>query len=75
VRKCSKPPRASLNASLAEWLTSTGRFRPPYVVSQGTAGQGTVLGRRGRAFITQGSDGSIWVGGGTVTCITGQAMI
>lgn len=64
------PVTGSLNASLAQWLTATGRFRPPYVASQGTA-----LGRRGRAHITQGSDGSIWVGGGTVTCITGQVMI
>jgi PhzF family phenazine biosynthesis protein len=64
------PVTGSLNASLAQWLTSTGHFRPPYVASQGTA-----LGRRGRAHIAQDADGSIWVGGGTVTCITGQVMI
>jgi len=64
------PVTGSLNASLAQWLTAAGRFKPPYVASQGTA-----LGRRGRAYIDQDADGTIWVGGGTVTCITGQLMI
>jgi PhzF family phenazine biosynthesis protein len=64
------PVTGSLNASLAQWFTSTGRYRAPYVASQGT-----VLGRKGRAHIDQDDDGTIWVGGGTVTCITGQLTI
>jgi PhzF family phenazine biosynthesis protein len=64
------PVTGSLNASLAQWLTSTGRARPPYVASQGTA-----LGRKGRAHIEQDRDGCIWVGGNTVTCVTGQLLI
>ena len=64
------PVTGSLNASLAQWFTSTGRFLPPYIASQGTA-----LGRKGRAHIDQDDDGTIWVGGGTVTCITGRLTI
>jgi len=40
------------------------------VVSQGTA-----LGRAGRVHISQDADGTIWVAGGTVTCIRGQAEL
>jgi PhzF family phenazine biosynthesis protein len=59
------PVTGSLNASLAQWLLRTGRASAPYVASQGTE-----LGRSGRVHIsTEGS--TIWVGGGTVTCIAG----
>jgi PhzF family phenazine biosynthesis protein len=64
------PVTGSLNASLAQWLLGSGQARAPYVVSQGTA-----LGRSGRVHISADDDGTIWVGGGTVTCITGQADI
>ena len=61
------PVTGSLNASLADWLLRTGRVRAPYVASQGAA-----LGRAGRVHVTQDSDGQIWVGGGTITCVTGE---
>jgi PhzF family phenazine biosynthesis protein len=64
------PVTGSLNASLAQWLLATGRAAAPYVASQGTA-----LGRRGRVHITTGSGGVIWIGGGTVTCIAGEAEL
>jgi len=64
------PVTGSLNASVAQWLLSSGHATAPYV-----AAQGTVLGRRGRAHITQDADGTIWVGGGTVTCISGQVEL
>jgi len=64
------PVTGSLNASLAQWLLRTGRATAPYVASQGT-----VLGRSGRVRIAQDGDGTIWVGGGTVTCIGGQVEL
>jgi PhzF family phenazine biosynthesis protein len=61
------PVTGSLNAGLAQWLVGTGLAEPPYVVRQGTA-----LGRDGRVHIDRDPDGTIWVGGGTVTCIRGE---
>lgn len=62
------PVCGSLNASLAKWLTETGRATTPYVASQGTA-----LGRRGRVHVDRDDDGTIWVGGGVITCVHGEA--
>jgi PhzF family phenazine biosynthesis protein len=65
---CTEDPvTGSFNASLAQWLLSSGRARAPYTVRQGT-----VLGRDGRVRISTDDDGTVWVGGGTVSCITGQ---
>jgi PhzF family phenazine biosynthesis protein len=64
------PVTGSLNASLAEWLLRTDRATAPYV-----AGQGTVLGRSGRVHVSRDDDGAIWVGGGTVTCVTGEVAL
>jgi PhzF family phenazine biosynthesis protein len=64
------PVTGSLNASLAPWLLRTGRARAPYVASQGTA-----LGRAGRVHVSCGDDGTVWVAGGTVTCVRGQAEL
>lgn len=64
------PVTGSLNASLAQWLLSSGRARAPYVASQGTA-----LGRAGRVFIDEDRDGSVWVGGATVTFVEGEVEV
>jgi PhzF family phenazine biosynthesis protein len=64
------PVTGSLNASLADWLLRTGRVTAPYVARQGTA-----LGRAGRVHVTQDEDGTIWVGGGTVTCVSGEVEL
>ena len=64
------PVTGSLNASLAPWLLDSGRARSPYVASQGT-----VLGCRGRVHIARDGDGTIWVGGGTITCVSGHAEL
>jgi PhzF family phenazine biosynthesis protein len=61
------PVTGSLNASLAQWLLESGRACAPYVASQGTA-----LGRSGRIHVSRDGEGTIWVGGGTVTCVSGQ---
>jgi PhzF family phenazine biosynthesis protein len=64
------PVTGSLNASLAGWLIRSGRAEAPW-----TAAQGTVLGRAGRVEITQDTDGTIWVGGSVVTCVTGEVEL
>jgi PhzF family phenazine biosynthesis protein len=64
------PVTGSLNASLAGWLLATGRAQAPY-----TASQGTVLGRRGRVRISTDADNTIWVGGGSVTCVAGEVAL
>jgi len=64
------PVTGSLNASLAQWLLASGRATAPYVASQGTR-----LGRSGRPRISQDADGTVWVGGPTLTCITGEVEI
>jgi PhzF family phenazine biosynthesis protein len=64
------PVTGSLNASLGQWLTASGRVTTPYVAIQGTA-----IGRSGRVHVSSDDDGEIWVGGGTVTCIEGTIEI
>jgi PhzF family phenazine biosynthesis protein len=64
------PVTGSFNASLAQWLLSTGRAQAPYLVRQGTA-----LGRTGQVRITQDADGQVWVGGSVVTCVSGTVEL
>jgi PhzF family phenazine biosynthesis protein len=64
------PVTGSLNASVAGWLLRTGRVRAPYVSSQGTA-----LGRAGRVHVDRDDEGTIWVGGGTVTIVSGDVAL
>jgi PhzF family phenazine biosynthesis protein len=64
------PVTGSLNAALAKWFFETSRASGSY-----TVGQGSALGRRGRVHLERGEDGTIWVGGGTVTCIEGTVAL
>ncbi|MGO8882473.1 MAG: PhzF family phenazine biosynthesis protein [Streptosporangiaceae bacterium] len=64
------PVTGSLNASLAQWLLGAGRVTAPYVARQGTA-----LGRAGRVHVSRDADGTIWVGGGTITCVSGEVEL
>lgn len=64
------PVTGSLNASLAQWLLKSGRLSAPYVARQGTA-----LGREGRAHVSRDADGTVWVAGATVTCISGSVAL
>ena len=60
----------SLNASLAQWLLARGTLTAPYVARQGTA-----LGRAGRVHVSVDAGGTVWVGGGTVTCVAGSVEL
>ena len=64
------PVTGSLNASVAEWLVGAGRLTPPYVARQGTA-----LGREGRVHVSRDAAGTLWIGGATVTCLDGVAVL
>jgi PhzF family phenazine biosynthesis protein len=61
------PVTGSLNASVGQWLITTGRATPPFVTSQGTR-----LGRTGRPRIDRTDEGTVWVGGHTITLIQGE---
>jgi PhzF family phenazine biosynthesis protein len=62
------PVTGSLNASLAQWLIGSGRTGPSYIASQGT-----VLGRKGRVYVTSDAAG-VYVGGHVVSCIAGTLL-
>jgi len=70
VTSVEDPVTGSLNASLGQWLLAAGRVTAPYVASQGT-----VMGRRGRVHVSRDGDGQVWVGGGTITCVSGTAQL
>lgn len=61
------PVTGSLNASLAQWLFSTGVVEGAYIAAQGTR-----LGRKGRIHVTGDSAGQFWIGGKTHTQVTGH---
>lgn len=64
------PVTGSLNAALAQWLMGAGLAPARYV-----AAQGTVLNRAGRVHIERDDEGTIWVGGESVSCIQGQVTL
>lgn len=64
------PVTGSLNAALAQWLIGAGLAPERYVAAQGTA-----LAREGRVHIERAADGTIWVGGASVTCVSGQVHL
>jgi predicted PhzF superfamily epimerase YddE/YHI9 len=40
-----------------------------------TAAQGAALGRAGVVDISRDSEGTIWVGGNSITCLTGEVAL
>ncbi len=64
------PVTGSLNASVAGWLLETGRIQAPYVASQGGA-----IGRAGRVEVSQAQDGHVFVGGRTLTLVSGTVEL
>jgi PhzF family phenazine biosynthesis protein len=64
------PVTGSLNASLAEWLIATQHMPARYI-----AAQGACLERAGRVHIERDESGTLWVGGQSVTCISGTVNL
>lgn len=64
------PVTGSLNAALAQWLIGTGLAPEKY-----HAAQGTVMQREGRVYIERDANGTVWVGGASVTCINGEVTL
>ena len=64
------PVTGSLNASLAEWLIAEGHMPARYLAAQGAR-----LDRAGRVSIERDDSGQVWVGGASVTCITGSVAV
>ncbi|OLT22374.1 phenazine biosynthesis protein PhzF [Ornithinimicrobium sp. CNJ-824] len=63
------PVTGSLNAGLAQWLVGAGRLPDRYV-----AGQGMRRHRDGRVHVER-RDGQVWVGGDTVTTVSGTVRL
>ena len=59
------PVTGSLNAGVARWLVDSGRVTLPYVAAQTT----------GRVHVSQDDEGTIWIGGGTITCVAGELLV
>ena len=64
------PVTGSLNASLAQWLVADGYMPELY-----TASQGVCMGRAGSVDLHRDAQGRVWVGGQSVTCISGKVTL
>ena len=64
------PVCGSMNASVGQWLTTTGAAPSAYRVSQGAR-----LGRAGTIEITTDTDGTVWVGGAATGRIHGTITL
>ena len=64
------PVTGSLNASLAQWLMADGLTAEHY-----TASQGVCMGRAGQVDLHRDAKGQVWVGGQSVTCISGTVTL
>ncbi len=64
------PVTGSLNAGLAQWLIGDGHLPSAYV-----AAQGRCVNRAGRVHIERDTSGQVWVGGESISCITGEVSL
>src|SRR5579859_3420511 len=64
------PVCGSMNASVGQWLTATGAAPSSYRVSQGAR-----VGRAGTVEITAEADGTVWVGGASISLIHGTITL
>ncbi|GGF35953.1 PhzF family phenazine biosynthesis protein [Subtercola lobariae] len=63
------PVTGSLNAGLGQWMIGAGHAPTAYLAAQGAR-----LGRDGRVHVEQlGSQ--VWVGGDSITCISGTVLL
>lgn len=63
------PVTGSLNASVAQWLTGSGRVAAPYMARQGAR-----VARDGRVHVTEAA-GELWIGGCAVVTVNGVVEI
>ena len=64
------PVTGAFNAALAQWLIAEGHLPARYL-----AAQGACLQRAGRVHIEQDENGQLWVGGESITCISGVVSL
>lgn len=64
------PVTGAFNAALAQWLIAERHMPARYL-----AAQGACLQRAGRVHIEQDASGQVWVGGESVTCISGTVAL
>lgn len=64
------PVTGAFNAALAQWLIADGHAPERYL-----AAQGACLGRAGQVYLERDTQGQVWVGGESVTCIDGQITL
>lgn len=64
------PVTGSLNASLAQWLIAEGHMPQRYL-----AAQGACLERAGRIHLERDPHQQVWVGGESVTCVSGAVVL
>jgi PhzF family phenazine biosynthesis protein len=70
VGMAEDPVCGSMNASVGQWLTSTGTAPSTYRVSQGRR-----VGRAGTIEITADAEGTVWVGGAATSYIRGTITL
>ena len=64
------PITGSLNSALSHWLQRDGELNRPLVM-----GQGRVIERHGRVYLSPREDGGVSVGGQTHVLIEGSVML
>lgn len=69
-RLTEDPVTGSLNAAVAQWLISSNRAPAHYVASQGYN-----VGRNGHIYINMDENKQIWVGGRSITCLSGTVSL
>lgn len=70
VRVPEDPVCGSMNASVGQWLTTTGKAAATYRVAQGAR-----VGRAGTIQVTADADGTVWVGGAAASFVSGSITL